>query len=300
MQLRQSERRKAKIKMALQGSAGSGKTMSSLLIAQGLTNNNLSKVAVIDTENGSADLYAHLGQYNVLTMQPPFTPEKYMQAIEICEKANMEVIIIDSISHCWDELLDFHSKLPGNSFTNWSKITPRQKAFVDKILQADAHVIATMRTKQDYVLQQKNGKYVPEKVGLKAVQRDGVDYEFTLVFEIDIKHFATSSKDRTNLFSGKPEFHINTATGRKILEWCNQGTSLETIKKEISETTTIEGLRHLYQKYNALQEEIKPLIMEKKQQLENISNQLIENKDIIQSKPIHKNGIDNSNPTSGA
>ena len=116
MELSKSERKQAKIKMALQGSAGAGKTMSALLLAKGLTNDNLSKVAVIDTENGSSDLYAHLGNYNVLNMQPPYTPEKYIQAIDICLEAEMECIIIDSISHCWDELLDFHSKLPGNSF----------------------------------------------------------------------------------------------------------------------------------------------------------------------------------------
>lgn len=225
MQLRQSERRQAKIKMALQGSAGSGKTYSSLLLAKGLTGGNLSKVAIIDTENGSADLYAHLGNYTVLTLPPPFTPENYIKAIDVCEKAGMEVIILDSISHCWDELLDFHSKLAGNSFTNWAKVTPRQKAFVDKILQTNAHIIATMRTKQDYVLNQKDGKFIPEKVGLKSVQRDGLDYEFTLVFDIDIKHFAVSSKDRTGLFMGKPEFTISEQTGKEILEWCNSGSS---------------------------------------------------------------------------
>ena len=226
MQLRQSERRQAKIKMALQGSAGSGKTYSSLLLAKGLTGGNLSKVAIIDTENGSADLYAHLGNYNVLTLAPPFTPENYVKAIEVCEKAGIEVIIIDSLSHAWDELLDFHAKLAGNSFTNWSKITPRLQALINKILQTKAHVIATMRTKQDYVLNQKDGKMIPEKVGLKSVMRDGVDYEFTLVFDVDIKHFAVSSKDRTGLFMGKPEFTISEETGMKILNWCNSGAKL--------------------------------------------------------------------------
>ena len=251
MNLRQSERKRAKIKMALQGSAGSGKTYSSLLLAKGLTNGDFSKVAIIDTENGSADLYAHLGQYNVLSLAPPFTPEKYIEAIEVCLKAEMRVIIIDGISQCWDELIDFHSKLPGNSFANWSKITPRQKAFVDKILQADAHIIATMRTKQDYVLNQKDGKYVPEKVGLKAVQRDGVDYEFTLVFDIDSKHFATASKDRTNLFSSKPEFKINSATGKKILDWCNNGLTIDDVKGQIKNCKDLEQLRLLYkQHYN--------------------------------------------------
>ena len=218
MQLRQSERKRAKIKMALQGSAGSGKTYSSLLLAQGLTNGDFSKVAIIDTENGSADLYANLGNYNVLSLTPPFTPENYIKAIEVCENAGMEVIILDSISQSWEELLDYHSSLAGNSFTNWAKVTPRQNAVIDKILQCNAHVIATMRTKQDYVLNQKDGKFIPEKVGLKAVQRNDLDYEFTIVFDVDIKHFAVSSKDRTGLFMDKPEFKISAETGKMILD----------------------------------------------------------------------------------
>lgn len=249
MQLRPSERKKAKIKMALQGSAGGGKTYSSLLLAQGLANGDFTKVAIIDTENGSADLYAHLGQYNVLTLTPPFTPENYIKAIEICEKAGMEIIIIDSISQSWDYLLDYHANLSGNSFQNWAKITPRQKAFVDKLLQTGAHVIATMRTKQDYVLNQKDGKYIPEKVGLKAIQRDGLDYEFTLVFEIDIKHYSVASKDRTGLFMGKPEFIINGSTGKKILDWCNSGTNIQDARQKIKDCDTIDNLKILYAQY---------------------------------------------------
>ncbi|WP_291073021.1 MULTISPECIES: ATP-binding protein [unclassified Empedobacter] len=278
MQLRKSERKKAKIKMALQGSSGSGKTYSSLLLAQGITNKDFSKIAIIDTENGSADLYAHLGDYNVLALQPPYTPEKYIEAIELCEKEGMEVIIIDSISHAWDELLDFHSKLAGNSFTNWAKVTPRQKAFTDKILQCKAHVIATMRTKQDYVLNQKDGKYVPEKVGLKAVQRDGLDYEFTLVFDIDIKHFAVSSKDRTGLFMGRPEFIINSGTGRRILEWCNSGVNDEVISEndvlgKISTCQTINELTKLYQQYPQFQQNLNSSFTTRKNELSLIINQ---------------------------
>lgn len=277
MKLRQSERKRAKIKMALQAPAGAGKTYSSLLLAQGLTNGDLSKVAIIDTENGSADLYAHLGNYNVLSMTPPFTPEKYIEAIDVCEKAGMEVIIIDSISHSWDELLDFHSKLAGNSFTNWAKVTPRQKAFTDKILQCNAHVIATMRTKQDYVLNQKDGKYIPEKVGLKAVQRDGLDYEFTLVFDIDIKHFAVSSKDRTGLFMGKPEFVINQGTGKRILDWCNTGTDVaevtsEQVYEEIQQCNSMAELLELYKKYPDFQDILRPDFEAKKALLIQLTN----------------------------
>lgn len=254
MQLRQSERKKAKIKMALQGSAGSGKTYSALLLAQGITDNHFEKVAVIDTENGSADLYAHLGPYNVLTLVPPFTPENYIKAIDVCERAGMEVIIIDSISHEWDYIIDYHASLAGNSFTNWAKVTPLQKAFIDKILQCDAHIMATMRTKQDYVLNQKDGKYVPEKVGLKAVQKDGLDYEFTIVLDIDIKHFVVSSKDRTGLFMGKSEFIITPQTGKLILDWCNSGTNLQDAKTKIKAAQSIEELKQLYSQYSIWRE----------------------------------------------
>lgn len=270
MKLRKSERSQAKIKLALQGSSGSGKTMSALLIAKGLTNDNLSKVAVIDTENGSSDLYAHLGNYNVLNMQPPYTPEKYIEAIDICLSSGMEVIVVDSISHCWDELLDFHSRLPGNSFTNWNKVTPRQKAFVDKILQSPSHFIATMRTKQDYVLNHKDGKYIPEKVGLKAIQRDGVEYEFTLVFDIDSNHFAKASKDRTNLFSNKPEFIINAATGKKILEWCNAPNLQEDVTNRINECLSLTELMKLYNEFPQFQQSMDSEFRNKKNQLENL------------------------------
>ena len=246
MELKKSERSKAKIKMALQAPSGAGKSYSALLLAQGLTNGNLAKVAVIDTEAGSSNLYAHIGSYNVLNLESPHSPERYMEAIDLCIKSGMEVIILDSISHCWDFLLDYHASLTGNSFTNWNKITPRQKAFVEKILQSDVHIICTMRVKQDYVLSEKNGKMVPEKVGLKAIQRDEISYEFTIVFDIDYKHFATASKDRTNLFEGKPQFVINSNTGKKILEWCNSNMTKGELQVKVSECNNLSELRNLY------------------------------------------------------
>lgn len=251
MQLQTAQRKRAKIKMAIQSPSGGGKSFSSLLIAKGLTNGDFSKVAVIDSENGSSNLYAHLGEYNVLPISPPYTPEKYIEAITVCENAGMEVIILDSISHAWDELLDFHSKLAGNSFTNWNKVTPRQKAFVDKILHCNAHIIATMRTKQDYVIQQNDNKFKVEKVGLKSVQRDGMDYEFTLVFDIDINHFASSSKDRTGLFSNVPDFKISSETGKKILDWCNSGadSTLEEARAKIKQCEDMGELKQVYNAY---------------------------------------------------
>ena len=245
MQLRQALRQMSRIKMALQGPSGSGKTYTALLLAKGLVG-SFEKVAIIDTENGSADLYSHLGPYHVLTLTEPFSPERYIQAIETCEQACVECIILDSITQCWDFLLDFHASLIGNSFTNWGKVTPRQKAFVNKILQSNTHIIATMRVKQEYVLNEKNGKTVPEKVGLKAVQRDGMDYEFTLVFDLDSNHFASCTKDRTGLFVNQPQFKIKENTGRQILNWLTNASPAVPLEKRIGECQTIKELMVLY------------------------------------------------------
>lgn len=285
MKLRKSNRKQAKIKMALQGPAGSGKTYSSLLIAKGLLNGSFDKVAVIDSEKGSSDLYANLGKYNVLALDD-YSPEKYIQAIDLCEKEGMEVIIIDSITHAWEFLLDYHSSLSGNSFTNWNKITPRQRAFVERILNSSCHVIATMRTKQDYVLNQKDGKYIPEKVGLKAVQRDGVEYEFTVILDLDIKHFASSSKDRTGLFMDKPEFRITPGVGKQIHDWCNSGVNLDEMKEQIKNCNSHRELNELYGKFSDYADVLNVHFVEQQN--------LIKSKNLTNIQNLSKNGTTNS------
>lgn len=268
MELRKAQRQKAKIKMGLQGPSGSGKTMSALLIAFGLTG-NWSKIAIIDTEFHSADLYAHLGSYNVLSLETPFTPENYITAIQTCENEGMEVIIIDSISHEWESVLDIHANLAGNSYTNWSKLTPRHNAFVNAILQSKAHIIATIRAKQDYVLVEKNGKMVPEKVGLKGITREGMDYELTLLLELDIKHNANVSKDRTGLFTGRPEFKVTSNIGTLLLQWCNTGVTKEELSGRINNCIDTDELYKLYNDHTEFQQELKEEFISKKQSLEN-------------------------------
>jgi len=259
MDIRQAQRKQARIKMGLQGPSGSGKTYSSLLIGYGLTE-DWSKIVVIDTENHSADLYSNLDTYNVLSLQQPFSPERYIEAITACENAGMEVVIIDSISQEWEGkggILETHGNMTGNSFTNWNKVTPRHNAFVQKILQSSCHLIATIRSKQDYVLSEKNGKYVPEKVGLKGITREGLDYEFTLVVELDIKHNATATKDRTGVFMDKPPWMITSATGQRIKSWCMADINLEDILSKIRSATTTDQVKQIYNAYPLLQKEIK-------------------------------------------
>ncbi len=253
--------------MGLQGPSGSGKTYSSLLVANGLCS-DWTKIAVIDTENHSADLYDHLGDYNVIPIDAPFSPDKYIDAIQECQKAGMEVIIIDSMTHSWEYLIEYHSSLQGNSFTNWGKITPLHNELVQAILQSPCHVIATIRTKQDYILVEKNNKQVPEKVGLKGVQRDGLEYDFTLVFDLDMQNHASSSKDRTGLFFQKAPAKLTVETGRTIKDWCEQVEITEIdVSKRIEQCMSIGELLKLYNAYPQFNESLTPLYQARKKVL---------------------------------
>lgn len=233
-EIRKASRKKVKIKMAFEGAAGSGKTTSALKVAKGLCG-SWDKIVVIDTENRSAELYSHLGEFSVIEMTPLFTPERFIEAIKASEKAGFEVIIIDSASAEWigkGGVLDLHNAMTGNSFTNWAKMTPRHQAFIDAILQSPCHVIATLRTKTEYVLVEKNGKQTPEKVGTKAETRDNLDFEMTIVFSMDAKNNANTSKDRTCLFFGQPQFIPSEATGELIKQWCETGLDQDVLNEQ--------------------------------------------------------------------
>jgi hypothetical protein len=222
--LRKATRKKAKIRLGLSAVSGGGKTYSALQIAKGLVG-DLSKVAIIDTENGSADLYAHLGDFNVWPLTAPYHPERFIEAIRACEQAGMEVIIIDSISHEWDGkggCLEIVESL-GGKYQDWAKVTPRHQAFLEAILHSPSHIITTVRRKQDYEMIRDGNKVRIEKAGLKEITREGFEYELTINLELDIHHHATASKDRTNLFMGKAGFIPSEKTGQLIAEWCEQG-----------------------------------------------------------------------------
>lgn len=226
---KKAERKSTKLKIALTGPSGSGKTMSALLLARGLGG----KVAVIDTENGSASLYANMKEgplagfeFDTLELSPPFTPDKYVQAIESAEKGGYNVLVIDSITHAWageggllEQKAQLDSRPGSNSYTNWGPINKKENAFKNAWLHSTVHILSTMRSKQDYILEANDkGKQAPKKVGMAPVQRDGIEYEFTTVFDIAMNHEAEVSKDRTGLFADKI-FKITPATGELFNEW---------------------------------------------------------------------------------
>lgn len=222
MELRKAQRTKSKIRIGVAAPSGAGKTYTSLLLAYGLCG-DWSKIALIDTENGSGDLYEHLGAYNVITLPAPYSPANYERAIAVCETGGMEVIVVDSTSHEWEYILAEHGKMAGNSFTNWSKFTPIHDKFIQSMLQSRCHVICTIRSKTEYTLTDRNGKQVPQKFGMKPIMRDGFDFEMTIYFEMDINHMATCTKDRTELFKVENAFTPTIETGKQIKQWCESG-----------------------------------------------------------------------------
>ena len=225
-----AERKRAKARIALCGPAGAGKTHSSLRLAGELGE----KILLIDTENHSGEMEAGkkgIPEYFVLPIEPPFDPNKFIDAIKAAEENDFDVVIIDSLSHAWagsGGLLDQQGKIADrgtNSFTAWRQITPKHNSLVDAMLQSSCHIMATMRSKQEYVIEEnERGKKAPKKVGLAPVQREGLEYEFTIVFDIDQKtHTAVSTKDRTSLFPPDDSFLISNETGKKIKNWLETG-----------------------------------------------------------------------------
>ncbi len=225
VEFKKAERSQSKLRLALASPAGGGKTYSALLIARGLGG----RIAMIDTERGSGSLYADapdMPEYDVLELSPPYTPKKYREAINLAEKGGYDIIIIDSLSHAWageGGILEMHeaarlASKSGNSWTAWRVISPEHNQLVDAMLQSKCHVIATMRSKQEYAQVIEDNKTTIKKLGLAPVQREGMDYEFTVVFDLSQEHIATATKDRTNLFDNA-HFKPSVETGERLLAW---------------------------------------------------------------------------------
>lgn len=244
---KKAQREQVRIKVSIAGPAGSGKTMSSLLMAYGITKAefpNLSdaevweKICVIDTENGSGSLYVGkqvgpttIGAYNTIDLTPPFEPGVFVDAIHMAEEHGMNVIIIDSLSHAWAGVggaLDQQGKIAersGNSWTAWRSVTPQHNKLVDAMLQSPAHIIANMRAKMEYQqTTSDSGKKQVKAIGMGVVMREGIEYEFTVSFMLDYDHVASSTKDRTGIFDGKL-FTIDANTGKQMYAWLSSGAA---------------------------------------------------------------------------
>lgn len=248
---KKAERKKAKLRLALSGTSGSGKTYGALQIAKGIGG----KVAVLDTERGSASLYADMMDFDVVELGPPYEPERFIEVMDAAAKAGYDVLIIDSITHEWKgaggmlEIVDniARAKFRGNSYAAWNEGDKRHRRFVDAMLHSPMHIIVTMRSKAVYVEGERNGKKTIQKQGAAPEQRDGIEYEFTAVLDLTVDgNLAVKSKDRTRLF-GDP-FVITEDTGRQLREWLESGAELKPEPKPAPEPPSdpIEALANIY------------------------------------------------------
>ena len=228
---RKAQKHSVKLKMAIQGPSGSGKTEGALALAKNFI--PAGKVLVVDTENDSASLYADRYEFDTISLSAPYTSDRYKKAMQVAVDGGYDVLIVDSLTQQWDgqggilRRKEEKDRNGGNSFTNWASFTPEHTAFVEFIKQLPVHTICTMRSKQAYVLEKNDrGKETPRKVGLEAVQREGLEYELTLVFEVGMGHRATCSKNRTTLFQGDDAIDLTSPeVATQLRDWLANGVT---------------------------------------------------------------------------
>ena len=226
--IKKAKREAIYTKVLLGGCSGSGKTFSALRMAKGMsdeltkTTGNEQRICFIDTENRRSCYYAKKFDFDILELDK-YSPDDYIDAIDDALEEGYKIIVIDTASLEWSYLLDIHSKMPGNSFTNFAKITPKHEKFLDKILQSDAHFIVCCRSKEKYVLEEQNGKMIPVKKGVELIQRDGIEYIMTVSLNIDMTtHTYNPMKDNTGLFELGGNM-ITEKDGVNIIRWSNDG-----------------------------------------------------------------------------
>jgi hypothetical protein len=243
----------AKARVALEGPSGSGKTWSALSIGQGLGR----RMAVIDTERGSASKYAGDFRFDTLQMHT-YNPRDLVAALSAAAGAGYDVVIVDSLSHFWmgtGGMLEQVDQIArrntgGNSWAAWKDANPMEREMIDGLLAYPGHVIVTMRTKTEWVITENDrGKKEPKKIGLKAQQRDGIEYEFDIVGDLDLDHNLVVSKSRMSALADKVVTRPNADLGAEILAWLQDGTQLPSVEDYIlraRQARDVVEVRELY------------------------------------------------------
>ncbi len=229
-QFRKAVKALRKARIALIGPSGSGKTYTALEIATGLAGPG-GRIALIDTENASASLYADRFDFDTLNLDT-FSPKVYTEAIRAAEEAGYDVIIIDSLSHAWagkdgalEQVDKAAARAKGNTFAAWREVTPQHNALVDALVRCKAHVVVTMRAKTEYIVEkdEKTGRTTPRKVGMAPVQRDGLEYEFDIVADMDLEHRFIVSKSRMSDLADEVITRPTAELGERIRVWLEDG-----------------------------------------------------------------------------
>jgi AAA domain len=246
----------AKARICLPGPAGSGKTWTSLLLAEVLAGPG-GRIALIDTERKSASKYSDVFSFETVQMHR-YDPRDLCRVLAIAAGRQFDVVIIDSLSHFWMgqdgmlELVDAAGKknFGGNGFGGWKEATPIEREMIDAILAFPGHVIVTMRTKSEWVVgPNANGRMEPKRIGTKPIQRDGMEYEFDLVGELDLDNTLVVGKTRISALTGQVVRKPGHELGEQILEWLTSGVKVPTVRDylaELAAAATADQVREVY------------------------------------------------------
>lgn len=237
MAFKKAVKHDARLRMSISGPSGSGKTWTALTLATRLAGNE--PFAVLDTERGSASKYADDFSFDVMELDT-FDPRNYVKAIHEAEEAGYTVLVIDSLTHAWNGtggLLDIvdaiaKRKYGNNTFAAWKDATPIQNALIDAITSAKVHVIVTMRSKQEYVLEkdERTGKTAPKKAGMAPIQRDGFEYELDVAVDMDIDNTMIVQKSRCSKLAGQIIPKPDSKVADILKEWLRGAPVVEAVK----------------------------------------------------------------------
>jgi hypothetical protein len=252
IQFTPATKKASKARIALCGPSGAGKTYTGLTLATALSD----RVAVIDTERGSASKYVGLNGWQFDTVTPDkFSPLSLVETLGVAAGAGYGVVLIDSLSHYWmgtDGMLEQVDRRSGaNKFTSgWKAVGPEEKQMIDAMLTYPGHVIATLRTKTEYVIEENDrGKKEPKKVGMKPIQRDGIEYEFDVIGDLDHESRLTISKTRISSLSGQVIKEPGVELAATIADWLADGEAVPTIaefRERAEAATTVDELKALW------------------------------------------------------
>lgn len=227
IKIQKATKKRSKLRLAFDGPSGSGKTFTALAVACAIGKEIGSRVFVLDTERGSASLYADEFDFDVYE-PPKFGPDDYVDAIRAAEAEGYGVIVLDSLSHAWEGkggVLEMVDRAGGQFQKGWNVGSPAHQRLIDGMLTSSAHIVATMRTKTEYVLEkdERTGKTSPKKIGMAPVQRQGLEYEFTVVGDLDHQHVLTISKTRCKVIDGQVIARPGAALAKTLIDWLNTG-----------------------------------------------------------------------------
>lgn len=252
VQFRKAVREAVKLKIILGGPSGTGKTWSALQLAAGIGG----KTVLLDTEGGSGELYADSFEYDYASITPPYSPENFIHHIDAAVAAGYDTIIIDSLTHEWSGtggVIDIADNAPQTVYGGWHIATPRHHKFIEMLLHKQINIIATCRMKPGYeIVKNRKGKDTPQKTQqLVFVQKEGIEYEFTLGFQLLGDGMATPLKDRTSLFQGLPTIQLNQSVGEKLAQWATSGADhsqeFSTHIDKLKTASTMEELKDFFQ-----------------------------------------------------